>query len=86
MAKQFRGDGITFLDGFAGPGEYTNAQDSSPVIAMEQALRNDVTRYGTQTRLVFVEVDRGRFEHLALIVHENWCDLCLRKPRRLAWK
>ena len=64
MAKQFRGDGITFLDGFAGPGKYTNAQDSSPVIAMEQALRNDVTLYGTQTRLVFVEVDRGRFEHL----------------------
>ena len=64
MARQFRSDGITFFDGFAGPGEYTNAQESSPVIAMEQALRSDVTRYGTQTRLVFVENVRGRFEHL----------------------
>ncbi|MCY3850917.1 MAG: three-Cys-motif partner protein TcmP [Acidimicrobiaceae bacterium] len=64
MAKQFRDTGITFFDGFAGPGEYTNAQDSSPAIAMEQALRSDVTCYGTQTRLVFVEDHRGRAEHL----------------------
>ncbi len=64
MASQFRDSGITFFDGFAGPGEYTNAQDSSPAIAMEQALRRDVTRYSTQTRLVFVEDHRGRAEHL----------------------
>ena len=64
MAKQFRDGGITFFDGFAGLGEYTNAQDSSPTIAMEQALRSAVTRWGTQTRLVFVEANRGRFEHL----------------------
>ena len=64
MAKQFREIGITFFDGFAGPGEYTNAQDSSPAIAMEQARRSEVTCYGTQTRLVFVEDHRGRAEHL----------------------
>jgi three-Cys-motif partner protein len=64
MAKQFRDNGITFFDGFAGPGEYTNSRDSSPVIAMEQALRSEVTRWGTQTRLVFVEKYLGRAEHL----------------------
>ena len=64
MANRFRDTGITFFDGFAGPGEYTNARDSSPAIAMEQALRSDVTCYGTQTRLVFVEDHHGRFEHL----------------------
>ena len=64
MASQFRDTGITFFDGFAGPGEYMNAQDSSPAIAMEQALRSDVTSSGTQTRLVFVEDQRGRAEHL----------------------
>jgi len=64
MASQFRDTGITFFDGFAGPGEYTNAQDSSPTIAMEQALRSDVTRFRTQTRLVFVEDRHGRAEHL----------------------
>ena len=64
MAKQFHEIGITFFDGFAGPGEYKNAQDSSPAIAMEQALRSEVTRWRTQTRLVFVEDHRGRADHL----------------------
>ena len=64
MASQFRDFGITFFDGFAGPGEYTNAQESSPAIAMEQALRSDVARFETQIRLVFVEDHRGRAEHL----------------------
>ncbi|MDE2824416.1 MAG: three-Cys-motif partner protein TcmP [Chloroflexota bacterium] len=64
MAKQFQDVGITFLDGFAGPGEYTNASESSPAIAMEQAMRNDVTRWRTPTRLVFVEKILGRSEHL----------------------
>lgn len=64
MAKQFRDVGITFLDGFAGPGRYTNSFESSPAIAMDQAMRNDVTRWGTRTRLVFIEAHSGRFEHL----------------------
>ena len=64
MAKQFRDVGITFLDGFAGPGKYTNAPESSPAIAMAQAMRDDVTRWGTQTRLVFIEEMRRRAEHL----------------------
>ena len=64
MAKQFRDIGITFFDGFAGPGEYTNAQDSSPAIAVERARQSDVTSWGTQTRLVFIEDHHGRAEHL----------------------
>ena len=68
MARQFRDIGITFFDGFAGPGEYTNAQESSPVIAMEQALRPEVTRGDTQTRLVFIEDDRRRAEHLRVLL------------------
>ena len=64
MARQFSDVGITFLDGFAGPGEYTNAPESSPTIAMAQAMRSEVTRWGTRTRLIFIEEHRGRFEHL----------------------
>lgn len=77
MASQFRDVGITFFDGFAGPGEYTNAQDSSPAIAMEQALRSEVTGSGTQTRLVFVEKDHGRAEHL-----RNLLDARFSRPNR----
>ncbi len=64
MARQFRETGITFLDGFAGPGEYTNASESSPAIAMAQAMRDDVTRWGTPTRLIFIEYNRRRCAHL----------------------
>ncbi|MCY3967576.1 MAG: three-Cys-motif partner protein TcmP [bacterium] len=64
MAKQFSDVGITFFDGFAGPGEYINSQESSPVIAMEQAHRSDVTGCGVHTRLVFVEENHGRAKHL----------------------
>ncbi|MCY4163128.1 MAG: hypothetical protein OXE93_02765 [bacterium] len=42
MAKQFSDVGITFFDGFAGPGEYINSQESSFVIAMKQAHRSEV--------------------------------------------
>jgi three-Cys-motif partner protein len=75
MAKQFRGDGITFLDGFAGPGEYTNSHESSPTIAMAQAIRNEVVSLHARTRLVFIEEDRARAKHL-----EGLLDL--RFPRR----
>jgi three-Cys-motif partner protein len=65
MAQQFRDGGITFLDGFAGPGEYTNSDESSPVIAMLQAHRAEVVSTHARTRLVFVEDHRRRAEHLA---------------------
>lgn len=72
MAKQFRDSGITFFDGFAGPGEYTNAVESSPVIAMTQALRPEVTMLGTATRLVFVEDRKDRAEHLGKLLDERF--------------
>lgn len=72
MARQFRDDGITFFDGFAGPGEYTNSTESSPVIAMTQALRNEVVSCGTPTRLVFVEEDRRRVEHLETLLERRF--------------
>jgi three-Cys-motif partner protein len=82
MAKQFRDDGITFFDGFAGPGEYTNAQESSPVIAMTQAMRPEVTTWGTSTRLVFVEDRKDRAEHLAALLDERFQERT-RPPRMI---
>ena len=79
MAKQFDEIGITFFDGFAGPGEYTNSRDSSPTIAMVQALRSDVACYGSQTRLVFVEDHRGRFDHLENLLDSRF-PLTIRQP------
>lgn len=69
MATRFSTEGITFLDGFAGSGEYLNSQESSPVIAMGQALRSEVVQRGTTTRLVFIEDQKGRAEHLSALLN-----------------
>jgi three-Cys-motif partner protein len=68
MAKQFSDTGITFLDAFAGPGEYTNSAESSPAIAMTQAVRPDVSGHSAPIRLVFIEEDRQRAEHLENLI------------------
>lgn len=68
MAKHFRDDGITFLDGFAGPGEYTNSQESSPAIAMAQAMRVEIASLRTPIRLVSIEEDRRRAMHLKTLL------------------
>ena len=72
MASTFRDVGVTFLDGFAGPGEYSNSQESSPVIAIEQALRSDVASSGTPVRLVFIEQDRRRAQHLESLLEARF--------------
>jgi len=72
MASQFHDVGITFFDGFAGPGEYTNSQVSSPVIAVGQSLRSDVAGRGTPIRLVFIERDRRRAQHLENVLEARF--------------
>jgi len=72
MATQFHSDGITFLDGFAGPGEYSNSPESSPVIAMEQAVREEVTRLRTPIRLIFIEQRKNRAEHLSQVLADRF--------------
>lgn len=72
MAKQFHSDGITFLDGFAGPGAYSNSPESSPVIAMEQAVRDEVAQLRTPIRLVFIEQQKNRAEHLKNLLEDRF--------------
>lgn len=68
MATQFRKQGITFFDGFAGPGEYTNALDSSPLIALRQAFRTEVKSTGAPVRIVLVEQDPRRVANLERVL------------------
>lgn len=64
MAKHFGSAGITFADAFAGPGEYTNSRESSPTIAMSNALRAEVSQFRTPNRLLFLEAEADRAKHL----------------------
>lgn len=68
IAATFQKDGLTYVDAFAGPGKYRNSQESSPVIALTQANRRDVIKYGIEQRLLFIEKDANRFKHLKEVI------------------
>ncbi len=59
---------IFYVDGFAGPGKYTNYDNSSPLAALRSALRV-VSVAGSEfiaknITCIFIEKDTERFEHL----------------------
>lgn len=64
MAKQWALDGICFVDAFAGPGEYSDGSLGSPILALRRANRTDVLATAAAVRLVYVEKEKGRFDHL----------------------
>ena len=84
MATQYRDRGITYMDGFAGPGEYLNSDESSPVIAMSQAHRGDVARHGAQIRMLFIESDVRRFNHLRSLLDSRFPETGRPGPMRVS--
>ena len=58
---------ILFIDGFAGPGEYTNGEEGSPVIALNAALNHEAS-FPIPVRMLFVEQRPDRFEHLQRVL------------------
>lgn len=58
---------IVFIDGFAGPGRYTDGEEGSPIIALRALLEHRYFQQGQAGREVvflFVENDEGRAEAL----------------------
>lgn len=80
MTNTFGNTGVTFLDGFAGPGKYTNSDESSPVIALEQAHRTDLGR--CPIRMLFIEADKRRAAHLDDVIEQRFP--AHRRPHNLA--
>jgi three-Cys-motif partner protein len=63
MAFQF--DEIAFIDGFAGPGEYSGGEDGSPIIAIKAILEHHKREsFRGKIGLRFVEKDPERSAHL----------------------
>jgi three-Cys-motif partner protein len=54
---------ILFIDGFAGPGEYTGGELGSPIIALKAALGHSVP-FPVPVRLLFIEAREDRYLHL----------------------
>lgn len=65
---------VVFLDGFAGPGVYSNGEPGSPLIAIETLVEH--THFerlsGTEFVFLFVEADRERFESLQQELGRYW--------------
>ena len=59
---------LLYVDGFAGPGEYTGGEDGSPIVALkvalEPVLRNKLQRVGTELVFIFIEKDPDRYQNL----------------------
>jgi len=54
---------ILYIDGFAGPGEYINGEDGSPIIAIKSFLEHNAN-IESEIRMVFIEADKERHEIL----------------------
>ncbi|HXV11451.1 MAG TPA: three-Cys-motif partner protein TcmP [Burkholderiales bacterium] len=68
LGRRFEGKDLWYVDGCAGPGEYTNYQTGSPLAAMDAAqatLRDAAGRWrANKIHCVFVEENEPRFQHL----------------------
>ncbi len=62
---------LVFIDGFAGPGEYSGGQPGSPLIALRAATEHKADFTGCEFVYIFIEQDAARFEHLNGLVSEE---------------
>ena len=54
---------IVYIDGFAGPGEYSFGQDGSPIIAIKAVLDHKF-KLGAKIRMLFIEKEEDRCKFL----------------------
>lgn len=65
--------GVTYAEGFAGPGEYSKGEPGSPVIALEESLdRAGVVGIGKPLRFALVEERKDRLDHLRQLIRNRW--------------
>lgn len=60
---------VVYIDGFAGPGRYSNGEDGSPVIALKAALEY-ADRITGDTVFLFVEKEQDRADMLRSVVDD----------------
>jgi three-Cys-motif partner protein len=75
MGRSQRGKDLLYIDGFAGPGSYTNAQEGSPLAALD-ALSEIKQAAGKswcagKVHIALVEEDEARFGALVKGVHRH---------------
>jgi three-Cys-motif partner protein len=75
----YRRPRVTYVDAFAGPGEYKGGEDGSPVFVLRRLLehsrRNAMHLSRDRVHMLFVERDAARFAHLAKTLGERFGSL-----------
>ncbi len=73
-APKFMGKDLWYIDGFSGPGEYTNYPQGSPLAALaaaKSAMEDAAGRWvAKEIHCVFIEDKRARFDHLRRKLNE----------------
>ena len=59
---------LVLYDGFAGPGEYKDGEEGSPIIMLNAAADYAIQRPGARVHCVFVDNERERVDHLERLV------------------
>ena len=74
LGATFKGQPLTYIDGFAGPGKYTNHEEGSPLAALrslKDARANAAQWLAGDIRLLFIEKDAERCDTLASVIGEE---------------
>lgn len=69
------GSRIVYLDGFAGPGIYSNGEEGSPIIALRTAFEHKLMDKFREIRFLFIESRIDRAEKLEEVIEETFPDL-----------
>jgi three-Cys-motif partner protein len=82
LASQIRAQRVLYVDGFAGPGEYSKGEPGSPLIAIQTARDHDRS-FAAEIHMAFIEKDSERWKHLCALVTPHTESLRARKNVRL---
>jgi three-Cys-motif partner protein len=66
---------VVFIDGFAGPGEYSGGEDGSPVIAISALAEHSARERIPAVRFLFIEERRDRADHLRSVLGARFTSL-----------
>ena len=61
---------VIYIDGFAGPGEYSKGEKGSPLVVLDVAKSHTANLTG-ELCFYFVENDSNRFDHIKSVIEQN---------------
>jgi three-Cys-motif partner protein len=80
IVKRVNPSGLNYIDGFAGPGVYSEGEEGSPVIALKTAVEHVLPM--PEIFFGFIEKDQDRADHLRRVLSTRFRDL----PKNISYE